>query len=315
MNLQNIEYDVIVIGAGPAGMTAGIYLRRSNLSVLMIDKEVPGGKVVTTAYVENYPGFINISGPELALKMFEQTKANEVKFLLDEVLNIKQRPDKKWEVELGSKETKIAKAIIVATGMKNKKLDIPNQTKFENHGLSYCAICDGAFHKNLPVAVIGSGRSAVEESIYLSDIASKVYLISNKEKFKADEKDIDKLKTKENIEIIMNTNTISYNGDNHLKSITIENQKTKAIKELEVHGAFVFIGFLPIAPRINGEIMLSPVSNFIDVDNDMNTKWPGIFSAGDITNKKIRQISTAISDGSVAAMSVHQYISDSEWEK
>ena len=309
------KFDVVVIGAGPAGLTASIYLTRSNLSVLMVDKEVPGGKIVTTATVENYPGFTTISGPDLALKMFSQAQANGVEFQLVEVTNLEQQDNKWWKVEFANGVKPVfAKVVIVATGMKNRKLDIPNQERLENKGVSYCAICDGTFHKGKPVAVIGSGRTAVDESIYLSDIASEVYVISNKPQLRAEETEIDKLKKKPNVHLIMDTNTLSYNGTNKLESLTLENMNNNDRYDLPIDGAFVFIGFLPIAPLVNNESMLSETSRFIDVDKNMRTKWDGVYAAGDITTKTVRQISTAINDGSIAAIDAHDYINGRSWE-
>lgn len=205
-----------------------------------------------------------------------------------------------------------SKAVIIATGMKNRQIGATNEDSLYQKGISYCAICDGALYKGQPVVVIGSGRSAVEESIFLSEIASKVYLISNKEKFKADQKNIDHVKKIQNIEIIMQSDTLSFNGDQVLESVTIRNQVTNELHDIKVNGAFIFIGLNPMAPTVNGKSILSKTSNFIDVSNDMLTHIPGIFAAGDIVNKRFRQISTAISDGTIAALSAVDYINNNQ---
>lgn len=306
------ESDLTIIGSGPAGLTAAIYACRANLKVIMLDKNSPGGKVVTTASVENYPGYEFISGPELSLKFFEQAQKLGAKFLFNEVVDIQIKDNWHYCILNNGKVIK-SKSVIISTGMKNRKIGVAGEDKFYQKGISYCAICDGALYKNQPVAVIGSGRSAVEESIFLSEIVSSVVLISNKEKFKADQKEIDHLYKIPNIKIIMQTDTLSFNGDEVLSSITIKNQVTNTIEDIKVNGAFIFIGLNPVAPTVNGKSILSTISNFIDVNPDMSTNVPGLFAAGDIVNKRFRQISTAINDGTIAALSVVEYINNNQW--
>lgn len=306
------ESDLTIIGSGPAGLTAAIYACRANLKVIMLDKNSPGGKVVTTASVENYPGYEFISGPELSLKFFEQAQKLGAKFLFNEVVDIQIKDNWHYCILNNGKVIK-SKSVIISTGMKNRKIGVAGEDKFYQKGISYCAICDGALYKNQPVAVIGSGRSAVEESIFLSEIVSSVVLISNKEKFKADQKEIDHLYKIPNIKIIMQTDTLSFNGDEVLSSITVKNQVTNTIEDIKVNGAFIFIGLNPVAPTVNGKSILSTISNFIDVNPDMSTNVPGLFAAGDIVNKRFRQISTAINDGTIAALSVVEYINNNQW--
>lgn len=306
------ESDLTIIGSGPAGLTAAIYACRANLKVIMLDKNSPGGKVVTTASVENYPGYEFISGPELSLKFFEQAQKLGAKFLFNEVVDIQIKDNWHYCILNNGKVIK-SKSVIISTGMKNRKIGVAGEDKFYQKGISYCAICDGALYKNQPVAVIGSGRSAVEESIFLSEIVSSVVLISNKEKFKADQKEIDHLYKIPNIKIIMQTDTLSFNGDEVLSSITVKNQATNTIEDIKVNGAFIFIGLNPVAPTVNGKSILSTISNFIDVNPDMSTNVPGLFAAGDIVNKRFRQISTAINDGTIAALSVVEYINNNQW--
>lgn len=306
------ESDLTIIGSGPAGLTAAIYACRANLKVIMLDKNSPGGKVVTTASVENYPGYEFISGPELSLKFFEQAQKLGAKFLFNEVVDIQIKDNWHYCILNNGKVIK-SKSVIISTGMKNRKIGVAGEDKFYQKGISYCAICDGALYKNQPVAVIGSGRSAVEESIFLSEIVSSVVLISNKEKFKADQKEIDHLYKIPNIKIIMQTDTLSFNGDEVLSSITVKNQVTNTIEDIKVNGAFIFIGLNPVAPTVNGKSILSTISNFIDVNPDMSTNVLGLFAAGDIVNKRFRQISTAINDGTIAALSVVEYINNNQW--
>lgn len=310
----NYETDLTIIGCGPAGLTAAIYACRANLNVIILDKNSPGGKLITTASIENYPGFNNVTGPDLSLKFFEQSQNLGAKFLFNEVLDIKADHNSNFKI-ITLKDNKFikTKAVIVATGMVNRKINCPNEDRLYQKGISYCAICDGALYKNKPVVVIGSGRSAVEEAIFLSDIASHVTVIANKSEFKADQINVDHLKSLKNVSIFMDTETVSFNGDNKLVSVTLMNKKTQEKFDLACDGAFIFIGFLPMAPTVDGKSMLSATSNFIDVNNEMETAWPGIFSAGDIVTKKIRQISTAINDGTIAALSAVDYIKNQAW--
>ena len=313
---MNFDYetDLTIVGCGPAGLTAAIYACRANLDVIMIDKNSPGGKVITTASVENYPGFNEISGPDLSLKFFEQTQNLGAKFMFNDVVDIQTDINSNFKfVKLKNEKIIKTKAVIIATGMVNRKIGCTNESELYQKGISYCAICDGAIYKNQPVAVIGSGRSAVEEAIFLSSIASDVTVISNKIEFKADAKEIEHLQSLSNVKIYFQTDTLSFNGSDKLTSLTLRNQLTNETFNLNVNAAFIFIGFLPMSPTINEKSILSNESNFIDVNYQMQTSYPGIFAAGDIVNKKIRQISTAISDGTIAALSAVDYIKDTLW--
>ena len=311
--MKDLEFDIVVVGAGPAGLTAAIYARRANLTVAFIDRDAPGGKVVTTAVVENYPGFKSIRGAELCLEMYDQAVEAGSKFIFGNVINIDTKKDKYKYVELEDNRVLKAKAVIIATGMVNRKLGIPNEEEFFNNGISYCAICDGAIFKGKPVAVIGSGRSAVDESIYLSDICSHVTVISNKPQFKAEQVSIDRLNERKNVTVLYNTDTLSFNGDKKLESITVKDKDTQKEYEVKVDGAFIFIGILPVSPLVDNATITDPELKFIKVDHDMKIGIEGLFSAGDINVKHYRQISTAIGDGGVAALAAVDYISSNKW--
>lgn len=309
----NLDYDVVIIGAGPAGITAGIYVKRANLNVCLIEKAIPGGKVVTTSFVENYPGFDYIGGAELATLWVNQLKKLEIKTFSGEVSNIISSNDG-YHYVITPRRTIRAKAVIIATGMVNRLLNIPGEQEYEHKGISYCCICDGSVYKDKIVSIIGSGRSAVEEAIYMSDIAKKVYVISNKPKFKAEEGIVNNLKNKKNVEIIFNLETKEFIGNGeHLTGILVNDQNTNEERVIDVDGSFTYIGFLPIAPTVNGESILDPEKRFIVVNEEMATKMPGIFAAGDITAKNIRQIATAVGDGATAGLSAIDYIGKKQW--
>lgn len=307
MHIDNkIDFDCVIIGSGPAGMSAGIYLKRSNKNIVIIEKSTPGGKVVTTSDVENYPGYKYISGPDLSYKMYEQCNELKIPFKFDEVVNI-VKEEKIIHIFLSSGEVIKTYSLIISTGMINRKLNIENEDKFLNKGISYCAICDGVLFKNKKIVVIGSGRTAIDETIMLSNIAKEIVLISNKSKFKAEEISVDKLKKIKNVKILMNTNTLRFIGDKKIEFVEIENQETKTKDKIDIEGAFIFIGFLPISPKNNFNEIYSE-SGFIKVNNKMETCVLGVYAAGDIIEKEYRQITTAVNDGTIAALSVVKYL-------
>lgn len=283
-------YDIIIIGAGPAGLTSALYARRANKKVLIFEAKNYGGQIINAHLVENYPGIAQISGFELATNIYNQVinLGAEIKYetvirILDDLTVITNKGEYK------------SKAIIIATGSENRKLNLQNEQDFIGKGVSYCATCDGNFYKNKTVAVNGGGNTALEDTLYLSDIVNKVYLIHRREEFRGENKYLEELKTKSNVEIILNATIESLNGQDRLESITLSNQK-----ELKIDGLFIAIGQTP-----KNEIF----KNVVDVDqygyiisNDgVHTKTPGIYVAGDTRVKDLRQLTTAVSDGSIAA--------------
>ncbi len=309
------DYDIAIIGAGPAGLTAALYAKRANMNVCFIDKGAPGGKVTTTAFVENYPGIDYISGPDLSLKWYEQVIKLGAKHIGGEVLDIVAPSDENYRYIVTNKNKVIrAKAVIIATGMINRLLNIPGEKEYEHRGISYCCICDGSIYKGKTVSIIGSGRSAVEESIYMSDIASKVHVISNKTAFKAEQGIVDAMNRRDNIEVHFGLDTLEFKGDgNHLTDVVVKDQKTGVISDIPVDGSFTFIGFLPMAPTVNQQSILDPDKRFIVVNSDMSTTIPGIFAAGDIVAKGVRQITTAVGDGATAALAAIDYVGKRPW--
>ena len=287
-------YDIIIIGAGPAGLTAALYALRANKKVLILEARSYGGQIVNAYKIENYPGIPEISGFDYATTLYNQVKALGADFKFETVLRIDE--DK---TVVTKSNTYNAKAIILATGSENRKLKIKDEEKYTGRGVSYCATCDGNFYKNKIVAVVGGGNTALEDSVYLSNLVSKLYLIHRKDEFKGEEKYVEELKEKDNIEFIFNSNVVKLNGTDKLTSIVVEDNDGNQ-KELEVDGLFIAIGREP-----KNEIF----SNIIDLDeygyikytDDVHTNVNGIYVAGDAKVKELRQLTTAVSDGAIAA--------------
>ncbi|MBO4600658.1 MAG: thioredoxin-disulfide reductase [Bacilli bacterium] len=285
-------FDIIIVGAGPAGLTAALYALRANKKVLILEASNYGGKIINAHKIENYPGINEISGYDFATNLYNQVKKFGGQIVTETVLIINE--DK---TVVTNKNTYEAKAIIIATGLTDRRLNIENEKEFIGKGVSYCATCDGNFYKNKTVAVVGGGDTAFEDAIYLSDIASKVYLIHHSENFSASEVFIDKLKEKSNVEYILNAKVEKINGSNTLESIDINVDNNK--KNIQIDGLFIAIGREP-----KNEIF----SNIVELDekgyiisNDLKTKVKGIYTAGDVRKKELRQLTTAVSDGSLAA--------------
>lgn len=311
MNEKKI-YDVLVIGAGPGGMTAAIYAKRSNLDVAFIEKGAPGGKVALTSTIENYPGFDSIQGFQLSLNIYNQTKLLEIEHIYGEVVSFDKYEDVFTVITIDN-VIRYAKSIILATGMTEKKFGIPGEEAFYGRGISYCAICDGVFYKNLEVAVLGAGNSAFKEARFLATIAKKVYLVHRTDKFRADEIEVIQTKKIANIEILTHKEMKSFNGNKKIESITFINTKTKAEEELKIDGVFSFIGYVPITNYINHELV--KLDNFYIISNNsMETFTKGIYAIGDVTVKEYRQIATAISDGAIAALEAKKYIENKNME-
>lgn len=301
------EFDIAIIGGGPAGLTAAIYGQRANLKTCFIEKSAPGGKMVTTAKIENYPGFNEINGPDLSYQMFNQAMELGSEYIGGLASQIKAEGKYKL-VLLNNGEVIKAKVVIIAIGTINRKLDIPGEEKLQGKGVSYCAICDGMFFKNKPIAVIGAGNSAIEESIYLSTIGSKIYVIVRRDQFRADASAVEHLKKIENVEIIINTSPVEIVGENKVESLKIKNNITNEHSELQVDAVFPFIGLIPLTILIEEKQLNKSPLGFIEVNENMETSIEGIYAIGDIIDKKYRQISTAINDGTIAALAAKEYI-------
>ncbi|WP_412032521.1 thioredoxin-disulfide reductase [Malacoplasma muris] len=307
-------FDVLIIGAGPAGLTAALYAQRANLKVAFFEKDTPGGKVVKTSVVENYPGFKTVSGPDLALNFFQQASSIGAKFIYGEVTNI-SKLNEIFHVTTSDGMVRYSKVVIIASGMTERKLNIPGEIEYYGKGVSYCAICDAAIYKNKPVAVIGGGNTALEESLYLADICSKVYLIHRRQGFRAEEVIISKVKQHKNIQLILDAVPLSFDGDGKkITGLTYENVIDKKQGKISIDCVFPFIGFLPVNNFFEKLNIKNENNGFVDVDSNFQTKIVGLYCVGDVVNKNIRQISTAINDGTIAAVHAKKYI-DEHFEK
>lgn len=287
-------YDVIIIGAGPAGLTSALYLLRANKKILVLEAKSYGGQILNAHKVENYPAIMSISGYDFATNLYNQVKNLGCEIKYETVINIKENKT------VVTKENEYhSSAIIIATGAASRKLNIENEDKFIGKGLSYCATCDGNFYQNKIVAVNGGGSTALEDALYLAGIASKVYLIHRRDEFRGEVKYLEALKKLDNVEFVLNSSIISLTGKEHLEKITVKDN-LENIREIIVDGLFVAIGQTP-----NNEIFKNVVDlddkGYIIANNDVYTKTPNIYVAGDARVKDLRQLTTAVSDGSIAA--------------
>ena len=297
-------YDVIIIGGGPAGLTAALYAKRANKSVLVIEKGCFGGQITYSPKVENIPGFMEVTGNEFADKLVEQVLAQDAEVDCSEVLEIRDGEVKTVVTTDGEHQ---AKTIIIATGAKHSMLGLENESELVGEGISFCAVCDGAFYENKTVAVVGGGNSALQEAILLSELASKVYVVQNLDDFTGEKKLVDILKAKNNVEVILGTEVVSFIGETELKGIIVKNSHSGDTRELSLDGLFIAIGLIP-QNEIFKEIVALDSYGYVVATEDCNTSTPGIFVAGDCRTKHIRQVTTAASDGATAAMAACDYI-------
>ena len=297
-------YDVIVIGAGPAGLTAAIYARRAEKTVLVLEKETFGGQITHSPKVENYPGFIQMSGNEFAEKLIEQALNLEAEIEMDAATAIEDHGDYKTVVcENGSFN---GKTVILAAGSKHRQLGVARENDFVGAGVSYCAVCDGAFYRGKTVAVIGGGNTALQEAVMLSDLCKKVTLVQNLAFFTGEQKLLDQLKQKDNVDFITSCVVDALNGGDELTGITIRNTETGETRELTVDGIFVAIGQVPENEPFKAVVPLNEWGYI--VSDERCTMGKGIFVAGDCRTKQVRQIATAISDGAVAAVAACRWL-------
>ena len=299
-------YDIIIIGAGPAGLTAAIYASRALKKTLVLEAVAYGGQIINTLDIENYPAEEHISGFDFATKLYNQAinLGSEIKF--EKATNIIDNDDFK-EVTT-TKSSYKTKTIIIATGADNRKLGIENEDKYIGKGISYCATCDGSFYRKKDVAIVGGGNTAVEDAIYLSDIVNKVYLIHRRDKFRASEKSIELLNEKKNIEIIYNSNVTKLNGTDNITSIEVTDKDNNK-KDIDISCLFIAIGKVPENENFS-QLIETNEQGYIIANENCHTNIPGIFVAGDTRIKQLRQLVTATSDGAVAATEAIKYINE-----
>ena len=299
-------YDVIIIGAGPAGMTAAVYASRGNLSTLMIERGIPGGQMANTEEVENFPGFEMILGPDLSTKMFEHAKKFGAEYAYGDVSEIIDGEQYKT-VKVSGKEYK-AIAVIISSGAEYKKMGIPGEQELGGRGVSYCAVCDGAFFKGKNLVVVGGGDSAVEEGVFLTKFADKVTIVHRRDELRAQKILQDRAFANDKIDFIWNTTLKEINGkDGKVASVTLSSTVDGTEKEFEADGVFVYVGMLPLTKPF-GNLGILNDNGYVVTNSEMETSVPGIFAAGDVREKTLRQIVTATGDGSIAAQAAQHYI-------
>ena len=292
------KYDIIIIGAGPSGLTAGIYASRAGMSVAIIEMRFAGGQITSAENVENYPGFSEISGVDLSMKMQEQAEKCGAVMVYDTVTSTDVTGKEKL-VTISSGDVLSARAIIICAGANARKIGISSEDKFIGRGVSYCALCDGAFYKDKKVIVIGGGNTAIGDALYITKFASKVTLVHRRDQFRATKTELDKLYAS-NIEVVTDSVVKEIFGDKKIESVGLENVKTGDVKRVDVDGVFVAIGQIPQGTEIALEVERNNLG-YIIADEHMQTNVDGVFVAGDIREKKVRQVVTAVSDGAIAS--------------
>lgn len=312
--MDKLKYDLVIIGGGPAGLTAGIYASRSRLDTLLIEKITPGGQALVTDWIENYPGFPGgISGPDLVMNMVDQAKKFDLKIESAEVQSVDfSGPLKKIFLDGGRiLETK---AVIIASGASPRKLGVPGEDRFYGKGISFCGTCDGPFFRNKDVIAVGGGDTAVQESIFLTKFVNKVYLVHRRDKLRAAKILQERAFANDKIEFVWDSVVTSFKGGlMSLEGATVKNIKTGESSEIKIDGAFIWIGILPNTSFIGNAVDIDEYG-FIRVNDKMETSVPGVFAAGDVRDTPLRQIATAVGDSAIAAMSAEHYIENFEHE-
>ena len=299
-------YEVLIIGAGPGGMTAAIYAARAGYKTAILEHGVPGGQAATTDMIENYPGFPEgISGPELMMKFFEQTQTFGVEMIYEQVQSLDLMGDVKKVIT--DKQTIETKVVVIASGAKPRTLGVANEGRLRGRGVSYCATCDGFFFKDQPVAVVGGGDTAVEEAMYLTKMCSSVTLIHRRDELRANKLAQSRALANEKLNIIYDTVVDEIVGDEKVTQLKLRNKKTDTASTLDVNGVFIFVGYLPNGSFLPAELEVNELG-YIVTDEEMATNIPGVFAVGDVRQKKLRQVTTAVGDGGAVMHAIEDYL-------
>lgn len=300
------KYDVVVIGAGPGGMTAALYAARANLNVAMLDRGIYGGQMNNTDDIENYPGFTTIKGPELGEKMYQGTVKAGVNFVYGDVQNVTVDDQQMKHIQTDSDEL-VASAVIIATGSNNRKLGVPGEEKFSGKGVSYCAVCDGSFFKGKNVTVVGGGDSAISEGLYLANVTDGVNVIHRRDQLRAQKVLQNRAFDNDKIDFTWNTSVTEILGDeNHVTGVKIYNNQVGDDTTLDTDGVFVYVGNFPNSQIFNN-LNITDQAGWIITNDQMETTIPGIYAIGDVRQKQLRQITTAVGDGGIAGQNAFEY--------
>ena len=300
-------YDIIIIGAGPAGMTAAIYAGRASKSVMVLEAVNYGGQIMNTPDIENYPAEAHISGYDFSTKLYEQAKGLGAEFVFEKAVGIKNENGKK--IVVTAKNSYEARAVILATGSANRKLGLEDEERLVGKGVSYCATCDGNFYRKKVVAVVGGGNTALEDALYLSDLVEKVYLIHRRESFRGEETSVNRLMARDNVEFIYNSNVTRLISDKRLRAIEVTNKIDGSVRTVELNGLFVAVGRVPENNNFADLVKLD-AAGYVEAGEDCHTSSAGIFVAGDNRTKVLRQLVTAAADGAMAATEAVKYINN-----
>lgn len=296
---MKLDYEVIVVGSGPAGITSAIYLKRANINVCIMEKSAPGGQLNKSSTIENYPGFEKITGPELAYNFYEQILKLDIPFINEEVIKIEDKTS--YKIVETNKKTYTCKGIILALGRKPRSFDNKNVSLLEGKGVSYCSLCDGPLFKNQDVSIIGGGNSALEEALYLADICKSVTIINRRDVLRGDKMLVDKVLKKDNINILYNSEVVEFNKkDDFLESLLIKTNDK--LNKLDVKACFIFIGYVPATDFLSNLDILDE-KGYIKTGKNLKTDIPFIYACGDTINKQVYQIVTATGEGAVSAIS------------
>lgn len=305
-----MKYDCIIIGAGPAGMTAALYAARANLKTLLLERGIPGGQMNNTAEVENYPGFDSILGPDLALKMYDGINQFGVEHGYGNVVEVKDHQD--YKEVITDDASYEAKVVIIATGCEHRNLEVPGEAEYSGRGVSYCAVCDGAFFRNKKLIVVGGGDSAVEEAIYLTQFADEVKIVHRRDALRAQKIIQDRAFANEKISFIWDSVVEEIKGDNQkVTGVQIKNVKTGETYEEAADGVFIYVGLIPLTQAFTS-LGITDDAGWIVTDERMQTKIPGLLACGDARQKHLRQITTAVGDGGIAGQQAYQYIEENK---